>query len=226
MPKIRVKTLYFTILSFYSFRIRFLTVLRPVMLRVPLTGLSSTLPLTVTTNPENAPIAQPGTPITYGRLLDTDVGPLPSSAAQITIRRRTADQDSTPEPSSEEQLAQFQFAVAAGEATARETAALAAALTSRRNIQLLDLETQDRAHRTSPSTGSRSGSSSPSARPPTELVTLLHLWQQQQAAAERREDDRSADDRRRETERREEIVVRPQPQRLHGRHTWKPSSPT
>ncbi len=59
----------------------------------------------VTTNPENAPIAQPGTPITHGQLLDTDFGPLPSSAAQITIRRREADQVSAPEPSREEQLA-------------------------------------------------------------------------------------------------------------------------
>ncbi len=156
----------------------------------------------VTTNPENAPIAQPGTPITHGRLLDTDFGPLPSSAALITIRRRTADQDSAPEPSREEQLAQLQFAAAAAEATARETTALAAASTSRRNIQLLDLGTQDQAHCTSPSTGSRSGSNSPSARPPTELATLLHLWQQQQVAAERREDDRRADDRHRKTERR------------------------
>ena len=56
----------------------------------------------VTTSPENASIAQPGTPITRGQLLDTDFGPLPSSAAQITIRRRTANQDSAPGSSRED----------------------------------------------------------------------------------------------------------------------------
>jgi hypothetical protein len=143
---------------------------RRVPVSSPMSGISHYVTeRLVTTNPENAPIAQPGTLITHGRLLDTDFGLLPTSAAQMTIRRsrRTADQDSTPEPSREEQLAQLQFAAAAAEATARETAALAAASTSRRNIQLLDLETQDLARRTSPSTGSRSGSSSPRACPPT-----------------------------------------------------------
>lgn len=156
----------------------------------------------VATNP-NAPTAQPGTPITRGQLLDTDFGPLPSSAAaQITIRRRTTDQDSAPGSPREEELAQLQFAAAAAEATARETAALAAA--SRRNIQLLDLEAQDPARQSPPSTGSRSDSNSPRGRRPTELTTFLHLWQQQQAATERREDERRADDRRREEERRQD----------------------
>ncbi len=46
--------LYFTILSFYTFRIRLLTVLSLVMLRAPLIVLSSTLPFTV------CPTARPG----------------------------------------------------------------------------------------------------------------------------------------------------------------------
>jgi hypothetical protein len=167
----------------------------------------------VATNPENAPTAHPITPITRGQLLNTDFGPIPSSAAQITIRRRTASQDSAPEPSREEQLAQLQFAAAVAEstailaeATARETAALEATETSRRNIQRLASETQDLARCTSGSTRSRSGSVSPDGLPPpSEFTTLMQLWQmqQQQAAIERREDDRRRDQRR-EDDRRED----------------------
>ena len=120
----------------------------------PVSGISLNVIEGLVTVPENAPTAHPITPITRGQLLNTDFGLGPSSAAQITIRRR---QDS--EPSHAEQLAPLQFAAARAEATAREAAALEAAAISRRNIQLLDIETQELARSTS--AGSRSSSDSP-----------------------------------------------------------------
>jgi hypothetical protein len=179
----------------------------------PVPSISLNVIERLVTVPENAPTAHPITPITRGQLLNTDFGPGPSSATQITIRRR---QDSAPEPSNAEQLAPLQFAAAMAEATARETAALEAAAISRRNIQLLDIETRDLARR-STSAGSRSSSGSPHRQrsprdgspselgarsprqgpsPPSEVATLLQLF-----ADQRREDRREAAEQRREDRR-------------------------
>ena len=51
----------------------------------PVPGISlNVIERLVAIHPENAPTAHPITPITRGQLLDTDFGPGPSSAAQIT----------------------------------------------------------------------------------------------------------------------------------------------
>ncbi len=84
----------------------------PVSSPTLMSGISEALYVTeslVATNPENTPTVQSGTPITRGQLLDTDLRPLPSSAAaQITIRSRT-DQDSAPGSPRGEEVAQLQF---------------------------------------------------------------------------------------------------------------------